>query len=291
FSNIACCSLLYNKNYLSKVEKYLNWYINHLNFTDTYGAHGTIYDYFLKTNGSLVSTFDYDSYDSYPATFLSLLKDYYTVSKNTSFFISNSDYIHAITASMLNSADADGLTWAKPNYKVKYLMDNCEVYKGITDAIFIYKEIFKNSHYLNMLKIAKNKIYGSIEANMWNDRDNFYYYQIDANNNKGTPHFTHWYPDATSQLFPILSGLIDPTSKRALYIYDRFNKAFPEWNVSKPNGSFPDVYIGYVGLLMKDYYKVHVFLDFCRKSYIDKGNIWPWYSVESAYYIKILQKI
>jgi len=31
--------------------------------------------------------------------------------------------------------DADGLTWAKPSWHVKYLMDQAEVYAGLVAAI------------------------------------------------------------------------------------------------------------------------------------------------------------
>lgn len=35
-------------------------------------------------------------------------------------------------------------SYAKPNYKIIYLMDNCEVYSGLKAAEFLYTNIIKN---------------------------------------------------------------------------------------------------------------------------------------------------
>lgn len=288
FSNIACTALLLDSSNTSLVKKYLNWYVSHLNFPDRFGINGTIYDYILKTDGQNISTNDYDSYDSYPATFISLCRKYYEVSKDYDFFFENKDNFNIIVNQMLLTMDSDYLTWAKPNYLVKYLMDNCEVYRGIQDAIIIYNYIYKDHVFSKKLSSLSENIFSSIEENMWNPKG-FYHSQIDEKGRKTTPKFNKWYPDATSQLFPILHGLINPQSQRAQQIYTNFNNNFPKWSEHQYN-DFPDVYVGFIALIMRDHDNVTRFLNYCTKNYVDKDNIWPWYCVECSYYIKIAIK-
>lgn len=284
FSNIACIALLEYPLMLGLIKRYLIWYVMHLNKPDKYGINGTIYDYWLRKNNELVSTKDYDSYDSYPSTFLSLCLGYYKKSGDKRFFEINRKNIDMITDSLISSMDNDYLTWAKPNYKIKYLMDNCEVYKGLMDGAKLYTEAYNDSEASEkLLKLAK-KNYDSIENKMWNN--NSYYYLIDNAGKGAKPDFKKWYADATSQLFPILCGLIKPESARAKKIYDIFNANHPDWYKFKKPGTFPDVYIGYVASLMKDYGRVSSFLNLCEKNYINKGNVWPWYNVECSYFIR-----
>ena len=290
FSNIAALALLKDFDKIKLVKKYMLWYISHLNFPDKFGAQGTIYDYTLKTDGQLISKDDYDSNDSYPATFLSLCKNYFIVSKDYDFFITNRKLVDAIAVSMISCMDNDYLTWAKPNYKVKYLMDNCEVYKGLKDASLIYRDVYNDyEEYSRLWRLSKH-LQDSIENKMWN-KAGFYYYQIVESGKTYSPDYKKWYPDATSQLFPILCRVTNPTSGRAKYIYSKFNESYPNWYSYRSEKSFPDAFIGYVALLMDDFDKAENFLEFCNKKYVEPGNIWPWYNVESSYYIRTMKML
>lgn len=206
FSNIACLALLEDPTKLPQIKKYISWYISHLNRPDKHGVNGTIYDYWIRKNNELVSTKDYDSNDSYPATFLTLSLRYYQKSNDKRFFDINRRNFDLITDSLISSMDLDYLTWAKPDYKIKYLMDNCEVYQGLIDGSILYSKVYNdNETSQKLLNLAKQN-YDSIENKMW--INNRYFYLIDNGGTGSKPDYKKWYPDATSQLFPILCGLI-----------------------------------------------------------------------------------
>lgn len=284
FSNIACLALLEDLAKLQQVKNYIYWYISHLNCPDKHGVNGTIYDYWLRKNHELVSTKDYDSYDSYPATFLTLCLGYYQRSMDINFFEKNRKNFDLICNSLISSMDLDYLTWAKPDYKIKYLMDNCEVYQGLIDGSILYAKVYNDSETSQILLNLAKRNHDAIENKMWNN-DNYYCF-IDNGGTGSKPNYKKWYPDATSQLFPILCGLIKPESTRAKYIYNKFNTSNPNWHKIKQTGIFPDAYVGYIAVIMKDYDRVSSFLNLCEENYIKKGNVWPWYNVECSYFIR-----
>lgn len=79
-----------------------------------------------KSNGAV------DAHDSSAALFLVVAERYQRAGGKVTEGLRG-----AVTASLAcldGLTDTDGLTWAKPDYQVKYLMDNVEVYAGLTAA-------------------------------------------------------------------------------------------------------------------------------------------------------------
>ena len=290
FSNISGLALVNHEKYLSIIKKYLQWYFDNINIPDKFGVIGTIYDYNLNIEGVLESTNDYDSYDSYPATFLTLCMEYFKITNNKEIFWLNKEKLDYIVSSLVISIDKDYLSFAKPNYKIKYLMDNCEVYRGLIDGSYIYYQIYSDMIMYNTLKdLAKNN-YNSIQNKMYSSKENTYYCAIDKLGIKNKLNLNKWYPDAVSQLFPILYGVIDINSTEAKDIYNIFNQHQPNWYNENNTSDFPNAYVGYIGSLMKDHEKVNDFIKHCINKYINNENKWPWNTFECSYFIRILEK-
>src|SRR5438309_8811545 len=103
------------------------------------GLACTIYDF--KVSGSTETpTNDADSTDSYAATFLSLAWAYWkTGDPNARAYIQTLKYpLDCIGGVIVQTKQPNGLTWAKPDYQIQYLMDNCEVYRGLRDLANIF---------------------------------------------------------------------------------------------------------------------------------------------------------
>ncbi|MGC9122807.1 MAG: hypothetical protein ACP5IB_01865 [Thermoplasmata archaeon] len=90
-SNIASIGLIYayeltgNESYLNSAKKWIEWYSIHQNINkDNEGIVGIIYNYNIS-NGLELSTNYYNSSDSYAATFLILIYDYYNLTGNITF--------------------------------------------------------------------------------------------------------------------------------------------------------------------------------------------------------------
>ncbi len=242
FADIAALALLDNSDkYFNAVKNYLEWHFAHLNTaeSDYNGVDGTIYDYTISvSDGKIVKESvivkddknSYDSTDSYAATFLILLNKYYTVTGDAEYIISRKDDVIRVAEAMISTLDK-GLTFAKPDYAVKYLMDNCEVYEGLQATVDLFdKIIFKddNCHMTYVkFKYAYKWIGQSIEKYLWNSDGGYYYAAITDN---GKPAFefswSEFYPSATAQLFPIIHSVIPGDSVRANSLYLSFTKEY-----------------------------------------------------------------
>lgn len=233
FSDFAALALLDNaEKYAENVKSYIDWHIGHLNTskTDYNGIDGTIYDYIITVeNGAIIkeeSKGTYDSTDSYAATFLMVLEKYYSKTGDCELIIRYGDEIQRIYNAMLKTFNR-GLTYAKTDYKVKYLMDNCEVYAGLIAANNLFQLLFENdcvnSLFVKSSALTAEKLALKLEKKLWNADGGHYKSGIFADN-KPISEFswTEYYPCATSQLFTITSGVLDAGSLRAEKIYNSF---------------------------------------------------------------------
>lgn len=239
FADIAALALLDNaEKYAENVKAYMDWHFSHLNTSenDYNRVNGTIYDYTVTLeDGKIIKEEvtvkdgkkSYDSTDSYAATFLMVLDKYYEKTNDSEYIASKSADIERVVDALFATLDM-GLTYAKPDYKVKYLMDNCEVYDGLKAALKLYENIIckKDSSY-NMtsmkIKYAVEWVEQTIESKLWNAEDGHYEAGIFEDSSVAVDFkWDEFYPSATSQLFTIIHGVIDADTVRANNLYNSF---------------------------------------------------------------------
>jgi hypothetical protein len=108
--------------------RYLDWYASRQN-----GSSGFVQDHVANASAE-IATGSYDSTDSYAGTFLVAVESMYEGTQCRTcvekLLPALSLSIKAITATQ----DVDGLTWAKPEGHVKYLLDQAEVAAGLRSA-------------------------------------------------------------------------------------------------------------------------------------------------------------
>lgn len=246
FADFAALALLDNADeYADEVKKYMDWHFAHLNTkeTDYNGVDGTIYDYKITVaNGKVteekISENDegrkmYDSTDSYAATFLMVLSKYYEKTGDKDYIIANSKDIERIVNSMFSTLHK-GLAYARPDYEVKYLMDNSEVYEGSLAVADLLREVVcpVDSSYNEIVERCETTaevIAQTIEKKLWVASENRYITAI-FKNGKIAHNFSweSFYPSGSAQVFPIIHGLIATDSKRAIALYGSFCEAF-DW--------------------------------------------------------------
>jgi hypothetical protein len=133
FSNMAALGLLRayqassDRRYLAAAIAAAAWYASHQN------PDGTTYDV-AGTPGAQRATRDYDSSDAYPATFLVLTREIFAVTRDKAWVQSMRGAVQLALKGIKLTWQGDGLTWAKPSYRIKYLMDNLEVRQGLRAA-------------------------------------------------------------------------------------------------------------------------------------------------------------
>ena len=120
--------------------------------------------------------------------------------------------------------DWDGLTYALASHKVKYLMDNCEAYRGLEDFGKLLDSLGSGEapHY----RARAKSIAAGIERMLWNPRIQLYHASKTGWFRPGV-NIKKFYPDASCQIFPVLCGLHKPESERGVRLYKIFNEYHP----------------------------------------------------------------
>ena len=297
FADFAALALLDNaEKYADNVVRYMDWHLEHLNTAeeDFNGLDGTIYDYVItmkdgRIESEAVSHPDnadsYDTTDSYAATFLTVVYKYFRQTGDREYLVSHAEELERITDVIFSNLQ-DGLTYAKPNHRVKYLMDNCEVYEGAVAAAGIFDEIVLSgrAEYVDLRDDCAelvSVIRNNINYKLWNFVGGYYSPGIAAYVGVPTKIFSWslYYPQATSQLFPIICGVIEPDTERAQYLYGEFCESF-EWE----RFDYPDAFYWganvYAAAVMNDLDRVVTYME--EYSAVTENHSWPLYNADSA---------
>ena len=267
-----------------RARRYMQWYLAHLNRPDRFGLAGTVYDYELTDEG-WVPTLDYDSADSYAATFISLASHYLVRTGDRDFIETNLDDLGLVASVMVALQDKDGLAFVTPGSTTKYLMDNCEVYRGLTDwanALLLMGRPDLSSPFT----VAAERVRVGIESVLYSTSRGQYAHTLSWYG-KRYPKAGRWYPDEVSQLYLITEGVLRKDDQRAYRIWSDFNEQFPAWTEGSTTDGFPWAKIALASSMMGDGDRASEFLSWVAHEFGQKARPYPWYVLESAHIIDL----
>lgn len=279
FSNLAAMALLHWNP--EAVRDWIVWYLGHMNEVDRFGLRGTVYDY-QWVAGREVSDNDYDSADSYAATFLTLVARHFFTTGDGALVVENMHKIETVAGVILALMDEDDLTWAKADRRFKFLMDNAEVYRGLADWADVLRTLgFWRQG--DLWASVAERVRVAVDRELWIESQGAYSW---AKTSIGTRAIRRrWYPDTTAQLFPILFGLIDPDSPRAKALIAKVNESYPGWPNLATGDQFPWALTAFVNAAAGDREMAMRFLDTVWDHHLSTGRAWPWYNAEAAFLI------
>ena len=293
FSEIVAIALIgydSSETARAKIEDYFDWHFAHINTAeqDYNGLAGTIYDYdVVVQNGVVVSETSkgsYDSTDSYSALFIKALADYAKTYGDKSYLQAHESLIKDITNVMFATMSG-GYTYAKPDYQIRYLMDNAEVYAGLCAAKYIYGNVIDDKEMYEKVSNAVAYYDEHFNEHWW--KGDHYAAVLNSDNSEYTGYAFSWdmlYPCAAAQIFPILYGVIDADSVYAQTVYEGFCNAW-DWQdmdyVSEGVTVFCWGNFAYLGGLMDDEEKLNAYME-KYDDIVDSGRPYPLYSSESA---------
>jgi len=285
FSNMAALAMLSFRDGRAAVRRYLEWYITHINERDRFGLKGTIYDY-VRQGDTWVPTEDYDSADSYAATFLSLVAAYGSASGDLSFAEHWRAELQVVAEVLLELQDKDGLMWAKPRYYVKFLMDNAENYRGLLDGADLMLRLGQ-ADLAARYQAAAERVAAGIERRLWIPERQAYAWALYGRWWARQPR-ERWYPDTVAQLFPIVFGVVPPDSERAETLYGYLNQKYPNWVAGEFDDRFPWAILALVAATMQDKERAVAYLDNVNQQVFtpSQGATYPWYAGESAFLLQ-----
>ena len=285
-ANLMALGLLRDPQRWPAVRAWMQWYIAHLNYSDKWGLGGTIYDYNVSSTGVETSTNAADSTDSYAATFLSLAWAYYQTGDPSghAYISSIASQLNLVGGVIASTQQSDGLTWAKPDYLIKYLMDNCEVQKGLRDAVSLFTALnmpTQASYYKTLADANLQGINGMWMNGVWG------WYKGQSGTVYG-PTMSTWYPDATAQLFPVLYGVVPASDPRAQQAYAAFNNAWPGWPQLSftTQDAFPWILVSGAAAQMGDTARVDQYIQSIQSQYVNVGFGGLFYDNEGGWFMR-----
>ncbi len=295
FADFAALALLDDaESYADNVKRYMNWHFEHLNTKDTdyNGVDGTIYDYTVTMSNSAIVREEitekegklcYDSTDSYAATFLMVTDKYLQKTGDIEYILLHKEDIKRVSNALLSTMNG-GLTYAKPDYEIKYLMDNCEVYKGLVSAVNLFEiisdEDFSYKFIYIKCKYSLARLSSAIENKLWDKKEQHYYTAIDKTNKEAIEFsWSEFYPSATSQLFPVAFGLIPYNCERAEMLYEAFCQSY-KWEEFDIPDSFCWGANAYTAAVMNDVDRVITYLSHYKK--LMEKHEYPLYNADAA---------
>ncbi len=292
FANQAAIALTLIPGQIPYVRSWMRWYLGHVNQHDVWGLSGTVYVYDVADGATAASRNNADSADAYAATFLSVAFNAWergdTVTR--SFVRDLIPELNGIAAVEAQTLQPNGLTWAKPSYRVEYLEDNCQVYRGLADYAMLLAAVGDKNGSARYAREAQT-VLDAIQSVLWVPSRNEYAFFV---NEKGKLVFatakTAWYA-GVAELFPVIYGVISPSSDRAKSLYDRFNAEFPNWDTLDKPDAFPQANVAYAAVLMNDTPRATRYVQTVTAKYQDHGFPWPWHVGESAWLIPTAKRL
>jgi hypothetical protein len=308
-SNFAATALLDDPTpaNLFIVKNWMIWVFNHLN------PDGSIYDWYISADslndGTELPSIDayksenikdYDSRDSYAATFLTLARKYLEVvpadeswlrdyskqleSIGNALYSCVDDSAHQFNSEKFSLDNNDGLTVAMPAWQAKYTMDNSETNEGFRDMVWLEQNVSTYHNvlfYQNLLNIQNSGF-----SNLWDSTASMYC----VGEGIKSPNWNTFYPDASCQVYPIWAGVIPSSSTIASNLYNSFNLNYPDWQNGKYYGELWSI-VCYSATVMKDTSRVNLYLT-CIQRLLEAGKNPPeWNNIAASFILRSAKRL
>ena len=199
--------------------RWLGWYQAHQD------ADGYVGDY-VQTATGLWPNGNMDSTDAYAGTYLLAVESMYLATGDRARVLALRRGIQGAVRAIESTQDVDGLTWAKPSWHVKYLMDQAETYAGLVAAANL-------GDALGMPKVAARATLDAHRlragfARLWNPRVGAYDWAVHGNGARAATNWSVLYPDAMQQAWAVAFGLSN--GARSDRLVDTLSRRQPQWS-------------------------------------------------------------
>lgn len=217
-----------NGTYAKDAWRWLAWY------QGREASTGFVTDYNI-VGGVPVSTGDMDSTDAYAGTYLLAVWSAFHADHNKAQLSALRPGINGAVRAIAATTDTDGLTWAKPAWHVKYLMDEAEAYSGLRAATRLYSALGATSASKNV-SLRASHLKAGVDG-LWNASLASYDWALHGDGARQTTDWSVLYPHTLEQQWAVAFGLTD--AGRSVALTEHLTAAHPLWSVPTSTGQ-PD---------------------------------------------------
>lgn len=234
FAHYAAQGLLYahalqpDPAYLDAVFRWIQWYALHMQ------QDGTVYDY-KGAYPHYASTGHYDSSDSYAACFLILVNQYLKQSADSNLLNWVYPYVQKAVGALELTLEPDWLTWGKPDWLIKYTMDNSEVWMGFDAAADLALRMEDAIH--ETWRETSRKVRQAVRNDLYLGDEKGIYSIGKAENDTLIEGWKVWYPDGMAQCFA-LAYVLEASDPRAQIVWNNTVEKFAPDYIPDPGVDF-----------------------------------------------------
>lgn len=205
---------------------WLRWQARHMRAVGQ--GQGVVFDHWLRAADLQVAACPpalagpcpfVDSYDSTAASMLMVADSYHAATGDVAVLreAAVQAALRASAATVAALHQADGLTWAKPDYPVAYLMDAVEVAAGWRAWARVQQAAYGDTAGAARSVAMAQRTEDATRALLWHAPSQTWRHAVQA----GAPDFSRWYADTVAQAWPLLWGVEGPRSGDAANAWRR----------------------------------------------------------------------
>ena len=190
------------------VLAWMSWYVAHAHDSGS-GVDGVADDVELR-DGTELSRGRPDSTDAYGALFMTLARDAYDSGDPTlrAFVLEHRAGLTRIAESSIATLQPIGLTWASPQHRVFYAIDNAQVVRGMRDAAVLMRTAYADTTAAQRYDAIAARVDDAMRTRLWDARTQTFRPYLTARDEPPGANLGFLYPDALAQLFAIYDGIV-----------------------------------------------------------------------------------
>ncbi len=200
---------------------WLRWQARHIRTTRW--RQGVVFDHWVRASdlrvmecppgGPAKRCPDVDSYDSTAASMLMMADSYLAATGDAALLREPAvrSALNATSNAMYALAQADGLTWAKPDYRTAYVMDAVEVSTGWRAWSRVQARAYGDAAASQASLTQAQRTEDGARQRLWHASSKRWLVAAD----EAPPEFSRWYPDTVAQAWPLLWSVRGPAADDA----------------------------------------------------------------------------
>ncbi|HSV12962.1 MAG TPA: hypothetical protein VLI90_01785, partial [Tepidisphaeraceae bacterium] len=223
-------------------RRFITFWLAHQNHQpDRFGVAGTTYDLDYLRDGEKLEPhlYDkssppntggpgYDAADADPPIIAITAARYFRATHDLDLLKSHADNWQLTEHAMTAMLDRDGLTWAHPKYRIKYLMDAVEAQVGFAALADIWQALGDDAKSVHTRALSNQMRRGI--ASLFSEKTACYDWNRDEAGAQQSCDWHNVYPDTMEQLWPAVWGVEDARVPHSQAAWSAFVQHWPQWS-------------------------------------------------------------